>query len=173
MSKFHFPISEIKRAAATLLLSAGVAVAYIAVMTGGELNPTAQATTWAASSVTSPDVPERPAGGRRWRSSNAEQSLSTLIYFGEPDAWGRNRAALEGAMTLFEMGDIFSSKELAGGAATVTLNRDYLPAYLATPFLGSEAPTSFALDHGVGHAFVVAQVLTRAFAAEQLAQKQK
>jgi len=173
MSKFQFPISEIKRAAATLLLSAGVAVAYIAVMTDGDFNPTAQATTWAKSSVTSLDVPERPAGGRRWRSSNAEQSLPTLIYFGEPDVWGRNRVALEGAMTLFQMDDMFSSKESAGGTATVTLNRDYLAAYLATPFLGSETPTSFALDSGVGHAFVVAQVLTRAFAAEQLAQKQK
>jgi hypothetical protein len=34
MSKFHFPISEIKRATATFLLSVGVATAYIAVMTG-------------------------------------------------------------------------------------------------------------------------------------------
>ena len=172
MSKFHFPISEIKRATATILLSAGVAVAYITVMTGGELNPVAQATTWAESSVGF-ELPERPAGGRRWRSSNAEQSLPTLIYFGESDAWGRNRAALEGAMTLFQMDDTFSSRELAGGAATVTLSRDYLSAYLATPFQGGEAPTSFALNHGVGQAFVVAQVLTRAFAAEQLAQNQK
>jgi hypothetical protein len=173
MSKFPFSISEMKRAAVTILLSAGVATTYIAVMTGGGLNPSAQATTWAESSVISPDVPERPAGGRRWRSSNAEQSLPTLTYFGEPDAWGRNRAALEGAMTLFQVGDTFSSKDLAGGTATVTLNRDYLAAYLATPFVGGEAPTSFALDSGMGHAFVVAQVLTRAFAAEQLAQKQK
>ena len=173
MSKYHFPISEIKRAAATIMLSAGVAVVYIAVMTGGELKPTAQATTWAQSSVTSLDVPERPAGGRRWRSSSAEQSLPTLTYFGEPDSWGRNRAALEGTMTLFQMGDTFSSKEIAGGTATVTLNRDYLAAYLATPFLGGETPTSFALDSGVGHAFVVAQVLTRAFAADQLAQNRK
>ena len=67
-----------------------------------------------------------------------ECSRATLTYFGEPDAWGRNRAALEGAMTLFQMGDSFSSKELAGGTATVTLNRDYLAAYLATPFLGGE-----------------------------------
>ena len=173
MSKFHFPINEIKRATATVLLSAGVAVAYIAVMTGGELNPTAQATTWAQGSVSSLDVPERPAGGTRWRSSNAEQSLPTLKYFGEPDAWGRNRAALEKAITLFQMDDMFSSKELAGGSATVTLNRDHLAAYLATPFLGGEATPSFALDRGVGQAFVVAQVLTRAFAADQLAQKQK
>jgi hypothetical protein len=119
------------------------------------------------------ELPERPVGGRRWRSSNAEHSLATLTYFGEPDAWGRNRAALEGAMTLFQMGDSFSSKELAGGTATVTLNRDYLAAYLATPFLGGEMPTSFALESGVGHPFVVAQVLIRAFAAEQLAQNQK
>lgn len=172
MSKFHFPINEIKRATATILLSAGVATAYIAVMTGGELNPTAQATTWAESSVATADLPDRPAGGRRLRLSNAEQSLPTLKYFGEPDAWGRNRAALEGAMTLFEMGDTFSSKELAGGTATVTLNRDYLTAYLATPFLGGEMPTSFALESGVGHAFLVTQVLTRAFAAEQLAENQ-
>ncbi len=173
MSKFEFPISEIKRAAATILLSAGVAVAYIAVMTGGQLNSAAQATTWAETSVAQQNLPERPPGGRRWRSSNAEQSLLTLTYFGEPDAWGRNRAALEGAMTLFQMGETFSSKEIAGGTATVTLNRDYLAAYLATPFLGGEAPSSFALDHGVGQAFVVAQVLTRAFAAKQLAQNQK
>ena len=76
-------------------------------------------------------------------------------------------------MTLFQMGDTFSSKEIAGGKATVTLNRDYMSAYLATPFLGGEEPTSFALDHGVGQAFVVAQVLTRAFAAEQLGQDRK
>lgn len=171
MSKFRFPISEIKRAAATILLSAGVAVAYITVMTGGALNPAAKATTWAQ--TVSPDLPERPAGGRRWRSSNAEQSLPTLIYFGESDAWGRNRAALEGAMTLFQMGEMFSSKEIAGGTATVTLSRDYLSAYLATRFLDGEVPTSFALEGSVGQPFVVTRVLTRAFAAEQLAQNQK
>jgi hypothetical protein len=173
MLKFQFPISEIKRATATILLSAGVAVAYIAVMTGGTIDPAANATTWANSPVVSPSLPERPAGGRRWRSSNAEQSRPTRTYYGTPDAWGRNRAALEGAMTLFQMGDTFSSKEIAGGTATVTLNRDHLAAYLATPFLGGEATPSFALDHGVGQAFVVAQVLTRAFAAEQLAQNRK
>jgi len=173
MSKFQFQISEIKRAAATILLSAGVATAYVAVMTGGELGPAAQAMTWANSPVIGPSLPERPAGGRRWRSSNAEQSLPTLTYYGEPDAWGRNRAALEGAMTLFQMGDTFSSKEIAAGAVTVTLNHDHLSAYLATPFLGGEAPASLALNHGVGQAFVVAQVLTRAFAAEQLAQNRK
>src|SRR5689334_11143269 len=173
MSKFNRTISELKRATATILLSAGVATAYIAVMTGGELNPSAQASTWVESSAIQQEVPNRPAGARRFRSSNAEQSLATLTYFGEPDAWGRNRAALEGAMTLFQMGDAFSSKELAGGTATVTLNRDYLAAYLATPFLGDEMPTSFALEGGVGHPFVVTQVLTRAFAKEQLAQNQK
>jgi len=83
-SKFQFPISEMKRAAATVLLSVGVATAYVAVMTGGEFNPTAKATIWVESSVISQDMPERPAGGRRWRSSNAEQSLPTLTYFGEP-----------------------------------------------------------------------------------------
>ena len=114
MSKFNRTISELKRATATVLLSAGVAVAYIAVMTGGELNPSAQASTWAESSAIQQDVPDRPAGARRWRSSNAEQSLATLTYFGEPDPWGRNRAALEGAMTLSQLGDIFSSKEPAG-----------------------------------------------------------
>jgi len=173
MSKFNCTISELKRATATILLSAGVAVAYIAVMTGGELNPSAQASTWAESSAIQQDVPDRPVGARRWRSSNAEQSLATLTYFGEPDPWGRNRAALEGAMTLSQLGDIFSSKELAGGTATVTLNRDYLAAYLATPFLGDEMSTSFALEGGVGRPFVVTQVLTRAFAKEQLAQNQK
>src|SRR5262245_38509846 len=131
MSKFNRTINEVKRATATILLSAGVATAYIAVMTGGELNPEAKATTWAESSVASLAMPELPAGARRFRSSNAEQSLPTLTYFGEPDAWGRNRAALEGAMTLFQIGDLFSSKELAGGTATITLNRDYLAAYLA------------------------------------------
>lgn len=173
MSKFQFPISEIKRAAAAFLLSAGVATAYVAVMTGGNLNPEAKATTWVETSVAQQQLPDRPAGGRRLRLSNAEQSLATLTYFGEPDAWGRNRAALEGAMTLFQMDDSFLSTELAGGMATVTLNRDYLAAYLATPFLGGELPTSFALEIGVGHPFVVAQVLTRAFAKEQLAQNQK
>ena len=43
-----------------------------------------KATIWVESSVISQDMPERPAGGRRWRSSNAEQSLPTLTYFGEP-----------------------------------------------------------------------------------------
>ena len=46
-----------------------------------------------------------------------------------------------------------------------------LAAYLAKPFLGGDEPIAFALDSGVGHSFVVAQVLTRAFAAERLAQK--
>ena len=74
-------------------------------------------------------------------------------------------------MNLFQVGDTFSSKKLAGGTIQVTLSNDYLAAYLATPFLGGEEPISFALDSGVGHPFVVAQVLARTFAAEQLAQK--
>ena len=53
----------------------------------------------------------------------------------------------------------------------MTLNQDYLTAYLATPFLGGDDPIAFALDNRVGHPFVVAQVLTRAFAADQFAQK--
>src|SRR5262245_46883360 len=100
MSKFQFPINEMKRATATILLSAGVAAAYIAVMAGDELNPAAQASVMVEAAVMQPDFPDRPAGGRRLRLSNAEQSLPTLTYFGEPDAWGRNKAALESAMTL-------------------------------------------------------------------------
>ena len=50
----------------------------------------------------------------------------------------------------------------------MTVSDDYLMAYLAMPFLGGEA---FAPESGVGHPFVVSQVLTRAFAQEQLAQK--
>ena len=73
-----------KRAAATVVLSVGVATAYVAVMTGGEFNRMAKATTWVESSVISQDMPSRPTAGRRWRSSNAEQSLPTLTYFGEP-----------------------------------------------------------------------------------------
>ena len=96
---------------------------------------------------------------------------SNRSHFGESDHWSRNRAALEGAMNLFQVGDTFSSKKLAGGTIQVTLSNDYLAAYLATPFLGGEEPISFALDSGVGHPFVVAQVLARTFAAEQLAQK--
>jgi hypothetical protein len=84
--KFRFPISEMKRAAATVLLSVGVATAYIALMTAREFNPTAEATIWVERLVISWDMPERPAGGRRWRSSNAEQSLLVLTYLGEPTA---------------------------------------------------------------------------------------
>jgi hypothetical protein len=168
MSKFQFPINEIKRAAATALLSFSVAAAYIAVMAGDELNPAAQASVVVETAVMQPDLPHRPAGGRRLRLSNAEQSLATLTYFGEPDAWGRNKAALESAMTLFQLGGTISSKDLAGGKVNVTVSDDYLTAYLAMPFLGGEV---FAPESGVGHPFVVSQVLTRAFAAERLAQK--
>lgn len=167
MSKFQFPINEMKRAAATTLLSVGVAACYIAVM-AGELNPAAQASVVAEAAVLQLDLPDRPKGGRRLRLSNAEQSLPTLTYFGEPDAWGRNKAELESAMTLFQSGRTISSKELAGGTVNVTVSEDYLPAYLAMPFLGGEV---FAPETGVGHPFVVSQVLTRAFAKEQLAQK--
>lgn len=170
MSKFEFPINEMKRAVATVLLSVGVAAGYIAVMTGGEFSHAAKATEVIETTAVK-DLPDRPTGGRRWRSSNAEQSLATLTYYGEPDHWGRNKGALEGAMSLFQMGGTFSSKELAGGRVHVTLDQDYLAAYLATPFLGGEEPISFAFDRGVGHPFIVAQVLTRTFAAEQLAQK--
>ena len=171
MSKFQFPINEVKRAAATALLSVGVAAAYIGVMAGDELNPAARASVTVETATLKQDLPHRPAGGRRFRSSNAEQSLPTLSYFGEADAWGRNKAALEGAMTLFQMGEPISSKELAGGAVSVTVSDDYLSAYLAMPFLGGDEPVAFAVDSGHGHPFVVTQVLTRAFAAEQLAQK--
>jgi hypothetical protein len=168
MSKFQFPINEVKRAAATTLLSFGVAAAYIAVMAGDELNPAARASVTVEAATLQQPLPHRPAGGRRLRLSNAEQSLPTLTYFGEPDAWGRNKAALESAMTLFQFGGTISSKELAGGTVNVTVSDDYLTAYLAMPFLGGEV---FAPESGVGHPFVVSQVLTRAFAAEQLAQK--
>ena len=168
MSKFQFPINEIKRAAATALLSIGVAACYIAVMAGDQLNPAAQASVVAEAAVLQLDLPDRPTGGRRLRLSNAEQSLPTLTYFGEPDAWGRNKAELEGAMTLFQLGGTISSQELAGGTVNVTVSDDYLTAYLAMPFLDGEV---FAPETGVGHPFVVSQVLTRAFAKEQLAQK--
>ncbi len=168
MSKFQFPINEVKRAAATALLSIGVAAAYIAVMAGDELNPAAQASVTVESATMQKDLPHRPAGGRRYRSSNAEQSLPALTYFGETDAWGRNKAALEGAMTLFQMDGTRSSKELAGGTVNVTVSDDYLTAYLAMPFLGGQ---TFAAESGAAHPFVVTQVLTRAFAKEQLAQK--
>jgi hypothetical protein len=168
MSKFQFPINEMKRAAATTLLSVGVAASYIAVMAGDELNPTAQASVVAEAAVLQLDLPDRPPGGRRLRLSNAEQALPTLTYFGEPDTWGRNKAELEGAMTLFQLGGTIASKELASGTVNVTVSEDYLTAYLAMPFLGGEV---FAPESGVGHPFVVSQVLTRAFAKEQLAQK--
>jgi hypothetical protein len=168
MWKFQFPINEVTCAAATALLTVGVAAAFFGLV---ELfdSPSSAHAVEARTSVHG--VPQRPAGGRRWRSSNAEQSLPTLTYFGEPDQWGRNRVALEGAMTLFQMDGTFSSKELAGGTIRVTFNKDYLAAYLATPFLGGDQPIAFALDSGVGQPFVVAQVLTRTFAAEQLARK--
>jgi len=168
MSKFQFQSNEVARAAATALLTVGVAAAFFGMV---ELfnSPSTAHGEEAKASVHS--VPHRPAGGRRWRSSNAEQSLATLAYFGEPDAWGRNRAALEDAMTLFQMGDTFSSKEIAGGTINVTLTVDYLTAYLATPFLGGDEPIAFALDNTANHPFVVRPVLTRAFAGEQLAQR--
>ena len=103
MSKFQFPINEMNRAAATVLLSAGVATAYITVMSGAPIEPAARASTAFEVASLEPSAPERPAGGRRWRSSNAEQSLPTLTYYGEPVFWGRNRAALEGAMTCLRL----------------------------------------------------------------------
>jgi len=75
-------------------------------------------------------------------------------------------------MTLFQMDSTFSSHEIAGGTLSVTLTKNYLAAYLATPFLGSDEPIAFALDGSAGQRpFVVGQVLTRAFAQEQLAQR--
>ena len=169
MSKLQIQNNEVARAAATALLTVGVAAAFFGLV---ELvNPEAKAHDVEAKSTVY-SIPHRPAGGRRWRSSNAEQSLLTRAYFGEPDAWGRNRATLEGAMTLFDMGETFSSKEIAEGSVRVTLTKDYLSAYLATPFLGADEPITFARDEsGDNRPFVVAQVLTRAFAAEQLAQQ--
>lgn len=169
MSKFQFQSNEVVRAAATALLTVGVAAAFFGFV---ELfsSPSSAHGEEAKASVHS--VPHRPAGGRRWRSSNAEQSRPTLAYFGEPDAWGRNHATLEGAMTLFQMGDTFSSKEIAGGTIRMTLTTAYLSAYLATPFLGGDEPIAFALDDNTeNRPFVVGQVLTRAFAGEQLAQR--
>lgn len=169
MSKLQIQNNEVARAAATALLTVGVAAAFFGLVE--MVNPEATAHDVEATSA-GYSVPHRPAGGRRFRSSNAEQSLPILAYFGEPDAWGRNRATLEGAMTLFEMGETFSSKEIAEGSIRVTLTKDYLYAYLATPFMSAEEPITFARhDSGENRPFVVAQVLTRAFAAEQLAQQ--
>lgn len=167
MSKNQFTINEMKRAAATALLTVGVAGAFFGVMDGFDGPPRAAE---AEVTTTELSVPHRPAGGRRWRASNAEQSLATLVYYGEPDPWGRNRATLEGAMTLFQMGGTFSSTELAGGTLRVTLTKDYLAGYLATPFLGGDEPIAFALENRPAP-FVVGPVLTRAFAQEQLAQR--
>jgi hypothetical protein len=168
MSKFQSTINEMKRAAATALLTIGVASAFFGVM---QLDtPPSAKEVEVATAI--PALPHRPAGGRRWRSSNAEQSQAVNSYFGEADHWGRNRAALEGAMTLFQMGGTFSSHEIAGGTLGVTLTKDYLAAYLATPFLGSDETIAFVLDDSAGQRpFVVGQVLTRTFAQEQLAQR--
>jgi len=165
MSKFQLQINGVTRAGATALLTVGVAAAFFGLV---ELfhSPSSAHGEEARTSVHT--ILHRPAGGRRWKSSNAEQSRPTRAYFGEPDAWGRNRATLEGAMTLFQMGETFSSKEIAEGTVRVTLTTGYLAAYLATPFLAGEEPIAFALEN---RPFVVGQVLTRSFAAEQLAQR--
>lgn len=167
MTKNLNTINEMKRAAATALLTVGVAGAFFGVVHLFDAPSRAAEPEVTAAEL---EVPHRPAGGRRWRSSNAEQSLAILNYYGEPDHWGRNRATLEGAMTLFQMGGTFSSAELAGGTLSVTLTKDYLADYLATPFLGQDEPIAFALKHRPAP-FVVDQVLTRAFAKEQLAQR--
>ena len=167
MSKNQITINEMKRAAATALLTVGVAGTFFGMVHLFDAAPRA-----AEPEVTTAElsIPHRPAGGRRFRSSNAEQSQTVLAFYGEPDPWGRNRATLEGAMTLFQMGSTFSSTELAGGTLRVTLTKDYLAGYLATPFLGSDEPIAFALENRPAP-FVVGQVLTRAFAQEQLAQR--
>jgi hypothetical protein len=169
MSKFQFNNNEVARAAATALLTVSVAAAFFGLV---ELFNAPASAHGEEAKTSIHSVPHRPAGGRRWRSSNAEQSQTIINYFGEPEPWARNRVALEGAMTLFQMGGTFSSQEIAGGTLRVTLTTDYLAAYLATPFLGSDEPIAFALDDSMaGRPFVVGQVLTRSFAAEKLAQR--
>jgi len=165
VSKYQIQINEVARAGATALLTVGVAAAFFGMV---ELFNSPTSAHGAEARTAVHVIPHRPASGRRWKSLNAEQSRPTLAYFGEPDAWGRNRATLEGAMTLFPMGETFSSKEIAEGTIRVTLTTDYLAAYLATPFLAGEEPIAFALED---RPFVVGQVLMRSFAAEQIAQR--
>src|SRR6185503_9629401 len=123
MSKNQNTINEMKRAAATAMLTVGIAGAFFGMVHLFDAPPRAAEAEVTASEF---NVPHRPAGGRRFRSSNAEQSQTVLAYYGEPDQWGRNRATLEGAMTLFQMGGTFSSTELTGGTLRVTLTKDYL-----------------------------------------------
>src|SRR5262245_43525027 len=170
MSNFQFPINEMKRAAGTAVLSAAVAACYFAVMPG--LFTLSSKANEVAVTTVEHQLPHRPAGGRRWRSSNAEPSLSTLVYFSDDDHWGRNRARLEGAMSLFQMGGTFSSAEIAGGTMRVTLTKDYLAGYLATPFLGADEPIAFALESGgFERPLEIAPVLARTVTAELFAQK--
>src|SRR5262245_5576373 len=102
MSKLHSAISEMGRATATILLSATVAAAFFAVM-GSKIEPHARGAE-IATDAAQLELPHRPAGGRRWRSSNAEQSRSLLTFYGEDNPWNRHHAQLEGAMSLFQIG---------------------------------------------------------------------
>ena len=170
MSKFSNSINEVGRAAATVLLSVSVAAGFFA-LAGGTLDPSAKRTR-IETELTQMELPDRPAGGRRWRPSNAEQSQSLLTYYGEDSPWNRHHAQLEGAMSLSQIGDTFSSKEITQGALRVTLTEDYLGAYLAMPFLGGEAPVAFALNETSETSEIkIGPVLARAFGAELLAQQ--
>jgi hypothetical protein len=143
---------------------------FFAIM-GGELDAKARGAKVEAE-ATQVAFPHRPAGGRRWRSSNAEQSAALLTYYGEDNPWNRHRAQLEGAMSLFQIGGTFSSREIAQGTLRVTVTEDYLAAYLSTPFLGGDAPVAFALDEpNEERPITIGPVLARAFRAELLAQK--
>jgi hypothetical protein len=169
MSKFHSAINEVSRAAATVLLSATIGAAFF-VVAGGKHD--AGASVKVEAEATQGRLPDRPAGGRRWRSSNAEQSQSLLRYYGEDNPWNRHRAKLEGAMSLFEIGSTFPSKNLAQGTLRVTVTEDHLSAYLATPFLGGDAAAAFAINETIEQGRIeIGPVLARAFRAELLAQQ--
>jgi hypothetical protein len=159
MSKSRF--NEVMRATATIVLSAGVAAVYFGVM--GQGGPVTTVPRPAMDSMQQ-DLPDQPAAGRRWRSSNAEQSLAVLSFFGEPNHWARYGAALESGTTLFQMPGTVSSADVAQRGIRVTVADDYLPAYLATPFLGAAAPEATQPD--TNKPFVIGPVLARAFAAE-------
>src|SRR5262245_49249110 len=169
MSKLNV-INEIGRAAGTALLSATVAAAFFTVM--GAATDVRANRAQIAPDAAALALPDRPAGGRRWRSSSAEQSRSLLTFYGEDNPWNRHHAQLEGAMSLFQIGGTFSSRELAEGAVHVTLTKDYLAAYLATPFLGGDAPVAFMLSETSNpRPIEIGPVLARAFGAELVTQQ--
>ena len=81
MSNFRFLNNEVARAAATAMLTVGVAGAFFGLV---ELFDSPSHARGAEATTSVYTIPQRPAGGRRWRSSNAEQSLPALTYFGNP-----------------------------------------------------------------------------------------